>query len=316
MALDGLSPLAMYEALSKQDLQNAADEFRSVFDETDGADGYVSWEVNPHLAHDTLGTITEARRLWRALDRPNVFIKVPATAEGLPAIQQLISEGINVNITLLFGLPRYQEVAAAYVAGLEARAAEGKPLRPVASVASFFVSRIDTLADELLKELSAQGKEQAEFVRKAKGQVAVSSAKAAYKIYKHLFEHGGFKKLASRGARVQRLLWASTSTKNPDYDELKYMEALIGANTINTVTVETLEAYRRRGEPQLRLEEDMEQATWILERLPKFWIHLDQVTQQLEAEGVDKFNRAFDQLIESLKERSRQAAKRTAAHPL
>src|ERR1041384_655720 len=244
MTLGGQSPKMIYETLSQRDVQGAADEFRSVYDETDARDGYVSLEVNPHLAHDTKGTIIEARRLWRALNRLNVFIKVPATAEGLPAIQQLISEGINVNITLLFGLPRYRQVAAAYIAGFEARAAQGKAVEHVASVASFFVSRIDALVDPLLEKLIEQGGKEAAVAKKGQGQVAMASATMAYQIHKEILGSDRFRKLADRGARVQGLLWASTSTKNPDYSDIKYVEALTGPDTINTVTVETLEIGR------------------------------------------------------------------------
>lgn len=300
MTLDGQSPKMMYETLSQRDVQGAADEFRSVYDETEARDGYVSLEVNPHLAHDTKGTIVEARRLWRALNRPNVFIKVPATAEGLPAIQQLISEGINVNITLLFGLLRYREVAAAYIAGIEARMNEGKSVEHVASVASFFVSRIDSLIDPLLEKLIAQGGKAADVAKKVRGQVAIASATMAYQIYKEIFQSERFAKLADRGARIQRLLWASTSTKNPNYSDLKYVESLIGSDTINTVTVETFDAYRSHGEPKARLEQDVEQAGWVLQRLSELGINIDQVTQQLEDEGVEKFNQAFDKLINAL----------------
>jgi transaldolase len=304
MAFEGQSPKMIYESLSQHDVQGAADEFRSVYDETNARDGYVSLEVNPHLAHDTKGTVVEARRLWRALSRPNVFIKVPATTEGLPAIQQLISEGINVNITLLFGLPRYQQVAAAYLAGIEARVAKGHSVEHVASVASFFVSRIDTLVDSMLENLIGQGGATADAAKKLRGQVAIASATMAYQIYKGIFQGEPFLKLAGQGARVQRLLWASTSTKNPDYDDLKYVESLIGADTVNTVTVETFDAYRKHGEPKARLEQDHEQARGVLQRLQKIGINIDQVTQQLEDEGVEKFNRAFDTLMNALAQKS------------
>jgi transaldolase len=306
MVLEGKSVKAIYEALSQRDVQSAADEFRPVYDLTDGRDGYVSLEVNPHLAHDTKGTLEEARRLWAALNRPNVFIKVPATADGLPAIRQLISEGINVNVTLLFGLPRYQQVAEAYIAGIEARAAQGKAVKHVASVASFFVSRIDTLVDPLLDKLIAQGGEQAEIAKKVHGQVAVASAKAAYQIYKEVFGSDRFKKLADRGARVQRLLWASTSTKNPDYSDVKYVESLIGPDTVDTAPIETLDAYRDHGDPKARLEQDVEEAGWVLERLPELGISIGKVTQQLEDEGVEKFDEPFDQLMETLAKTSSQ----------
>lgn len=300
MALEGKDVKAIYEGLSQQDVQRAADEFRPVYNSSDGADGYVSLEVNPHLAHNTAGTLEEARQLWVALNRPNVFIKIPATAEGLPAIQQLISEGINVNVTLLFGLPRYRQVAQAYIAGIEARAAQGKPIKTVASVASFFVSRIDALVDPLMEKSIAQDGYEAHLARKARGQVAIASAKMAYQIYQEIFGGDRFKKLATQGARVQRLLWGSTSVKNPDYSDLKYVEALIGADTVNTVPVETLAAYRDHGDPKIRIEEDVERAGQLLARLPELGINLDAVTQQLEDEGVEKFTKPFDKLMAAL----------------
>ena len=300
LALEGKEVNAIYEALSQRDVQNAADEFRMVYDKTAGKDGYVSLEVNPHLAHDTKGTVEEARRLWKALARPNVLIKVPATTEGLSAIQELISEGINVNVTLLFGLPRYRQVAKAYLAGLAARASRGKPLQQVASVASFFVSRIDGLVDPLLEKVIAQGGKAADLAKKARGQVAIASAKMAYQIYKEIFWSGRFKELAVQGARVQRLLWASTSTKNPDESDVKYMEALIGPDTVNTAPLATLDAYRDHGDPKARLELDVEEARLVLERLPELGISLDHVTHQLEDDGVEKFNKPFDTLLQTL----------------
>jgi transaldolase len=304
MALEGKDAGAIYEALSQSDVQSAADELRPLYDRTDGKDGYVSLEVNPHLAHDAKGTMQEARRLWDAVNRPNVFIKVPATAEGLPAIRQLISEGTNVNVTLLFGLPRYRQVAEAYIAGLEACAAHGEPVKHVASVASFFLSRIDALVDPLLEKIIAQGGKEADLAKKARGQVAIASAKMAYQIYKEIFGGDRFRELAARGARVQRLLWASTSTKDPEYSDVKYVEALIGPDTVNTVPLETLDAYRDHGEPKARLEEEVEEARQVLERLPELGIRIDKVTQQLEDEGVEKFNKPFDKLMETLAQRS------------
>jgi transaldolase len=295
---------SIYEALSQRDVQSAADEFRSVYEKTDGKDGYVSLEVNPHLAHDTKGTIEEAQRLWTALNRPNVFIKVPATSEGLPAIQQLISEGINVNITLLFGLPRYRQVAEAYIAGIESRTAQGKPVKHIASVASFFVSRIDALVDSMLEKLIAQGGPKADLAKIMHGQIAISSAKAAYQIYKEIIGSNRFKKLADKGARVQRLLWASTSTKNPDYSDIKYIDSLIGMDTINTVPPETIDAYRNHGDPKSRLEQEVKESACSLERLSELGISIDKVTQQLEDEGVKKFNEPFDKLMEALTKKS------------
>jgi transaldolase len=291
---------SIYEALSQRDVQNAADEFRSVYEKTGEKDGYVSLEVNPHLAYDTKGTIEEAHRLWTALNRPNIFIKIPATSEGLPAIQQLISEGINVNVTLLFGLPRYRQVAEAYITGLEARATQGKPVKHMASVASFFVSRIDALVDSLLEQLIAQGGQKVDLAKKVHGQIAIASAKVAYQSYKEIFGSNRFKNLADKGARVQRLLWASTSTKNPEYSDIKYIESLIGTDTINTVPPETIDAYRDHGDPKSRLDQDVKEAAWMMERLPELGISIDKVTQQLEDEGVKKFNQPFDKLMEAL----------------
>ena len=304
MAREGKSVNEIYEALSQQDVQSAADAFRPLYDKTEGIDGYVSLEVNPHLAHDTIGTVKEARRLWAALNRPNVLIKVPATADGLPAIQQLISEGISLNITLLFGLPRYRLVAEAYIAGLEARAAQGEPLKRLASVASFFVSRIDVLVDPLLDKLIAQGCKESDLAKKARGQVAIASAKLAYQIYKEIFASGRFEKLAAQGARTQRLLWASTSSKNPDYSDVKYVEALIGPDTVDTAPMETVKAYRDHGEPKARLEHHVKEARWVLDQLPELGIDIDHVTQQLEDEGIEKFNKPFDKLMGTLAERS------------
>ncbi|QQZ27329.1 transaldolase [Thiothrix subterranea] len=295
LAQQGNSAEAIYETLSQQDVQSAADAFRPLYDRTNGKDGYVSLEVNPHLAHNTDGTLQEARRLWVALNRPNVFIKIPATTAGLPAIQQLISEGINVNVTLLFGLPRYRQVAEAYIAGIEARLAQGEPVQQVASVASFFVSRIDALLDPLLETPAAQA---------LRGQVAIASAKIAYQIYQEIFNSDRFGILEAQGASVQRLLWASTSSKNPAFSDIKYVEALIGADTVNTLPLETLNAYRDHGEPQAQLEQGVAEARHVLAQLPALSIDLDQLTQQLEDEGVEKFNKPFDKLLTILAQRN------------
>ena len=304
LVLNKKNSTEIYESLSQKDVQDAADEFRTVYDKTDGEDGYVSLEVNPHLAHDTKGTIEEARRLWTALNRPNVFIKVPATIDGLPAIRQLISEGINVNVTLLFGLPRYRQVVEAYMAGLEERAGQGKPLKHIASVASFFLSRIDTLLDPMIIKFIRAGSEETVMALDVRGQVAISSAKAAYQIYKEIIESERFKTLAFNGASVQRLLWASTSNKNPDYNDLKYIEPLIGPDTVNTVPLETLNAYRDNGKPKSCLEQDIQDVNLIMACLPKLGIDIDKMTQQLEDEGVRKFKEPFDKLMEALTKKS------------
>jgi len=304
MALEKKDVKTIYEALSQKDVQNAADEFKTVYEKSEGKDGYVSLEVNPHLAHDTKGTIEEARRLWVALNRPNVLIKVPATENGLPAIRQLISEGINVNVTLLFGLPRYRQVAEAYISGLEARAEQGNPVKNIASVASFFLSRIDTLLDPLLQKFIEPVGEKTEIAKKALGQVAIASAKEAYQSYKEIFNSDRYKKLADKGSLKQRLLWASTSTKNPNYSDIKYIEPLIGPETVSTVPPEVINAYRDHGDPKSRLEQDVDEARRVLERLPELGITIDHITQQLEDEGVNKFNVPFDKLMEVLTKKS------------
>ena len=300
LALTGKGPKEIYETLSQRDVQSAADEFLSLYETTDGGDGYVSLEVSPHLAHDTNGTIQEARRLWNALDRPNVFIKVPATTEGLPVIQHLITEGINVNVTLIFGLPRYRQVAEAYIAGIEARVAHGKTVKYVASVASFFVSRIDALVDPLLESLHTGGGKEAALAKEMHGQVAIASAKMAYQSYKDLFGTTRFNDLVDAGARVQRLLWASTGNKNPATSDVKYIEALIGADTVNTVPVKTLDAYRDHGVPRACLEDGLDEAAALFRRLPTLGISIDKITQQLEDEGVAKFVQPFDKLMATL----------------
>ncbi|MGO8763302.1 MAG: transaldolase [Desulfobaccales bacterium] len=302
----GASIDTIYQALTVEDVQRAADLFRPLYDREGGQDGFVSLEVNPHLARDTRSTLAEARHLWQALARPNVLIKVPATREGLPAIRQLITEGINVNVTLLFGLPRYREVAQAYIAGLEARAAQGRPLNRVASVASFFLSRIDVLLDPQVEKLAAAGGPHASTARDLIGQVAIASAKSAYTIYQEIFGSEPFKKLAAQGSRPQRLLWASTSTKNPAYPDLKYVEPLIGPDTVNTLPPETLEAYRDHGDPAPRLTDGMDRAAAALARLPQLGLDLDQATQQLEDEGVEKFNQPFDSLMATLEAKRRE----------
>jgi len=307
MAQEGKKIEEIYQTLTAEDVQNAADEFRRLYDTSDGKHGFVSLEVNPHLAYDAEGTIEEARRLWRVLDRPNVFIKVPATEEGLSAIQRLISEGINVNVTLLFGLPRYRKVAKAYIAGLEAGMEKGRPLERVASVASFFLSRIDVLVDAMLEEFMKNDGPMAKIVSELRGQVAISSAKQAYQIYKEIFNGDRFRELAAKGARPQRVLWASTSTKNPDYSDLKYVEALIGPETINTLPQETLNAYRDHGQPAARLEDDLEKTGRIMAQLAQLEIDIDEVTRQLEDEGVEKFNKPFDSLMKTLKEKRGKA---------
>ncbi len=297
MLAEGRGSMDIYEALILRDIQMAADELRPLYNKTNGEDGYVSMEVDPHLAYNTKATIDEAIRLWTSLNRPNVFIKIPATIEGLPAIQQLISEGININVTLLFGLPRYRQVAEAYISGLELLEAKGKDLKQVTSVASFFISRIASLVDPIEEEFLATHGEQAHFGTYVKGHVAISSAKIAYKMYQEIFGSERFRKLADKGARVQKLLWASTTTKNSEYSDIKYVEELIGKDTINTITPGTMNAYRDHGHPKARLELDLEQSEWVMDELPELGINIDTITQQLEDEGVDKFNKQFEKIM-------------------
>jgi len=307
LAKAGKTPDEIYSALTVEDIRDAADAFRPVYDRLGGRDGFASLEVSPHLAYDTEGTIAEARRLWSQLSRPNVFIKIPGTREGLPAIKSCISQGINVNVTLLFGLPRYREVAETFIAGLEDRAKRKGPLDRVASVASFFLSRIDVLVDRMLEEVAGGRAADAELAGRLRGQTAIGSAKLAYQIYQEIFRSERFRPLAARGARPQRVLWASTSTKNPAYSDVKYVEALIGKETVNTVPLETLEAYRDHGDPRARLEEDVGEARLVLNALGALGIDIDHVTQQLEDEGVEKFVKPYDRLMNALR-RKREAA--------
>lgn len=300
LALTGKTCTEIYDAISLKDVRSAADVFRPLYSESNCADGYVSLEVNPHLAHDTQGTITEARRLWEELSRPNVFIKVPATLEGLPAIRQLTSEGININVTLIFGLPRYRQVAEAYIAGIEERFRQDKPLRHVSSVASFFLSRIDLMIDPLLENIIKQGGPDAEKAGTLRGQIAIASAKSAYQIYKELFLSKKFMDMTEHGARIQRLLWASTGTKNPQYSDIKYVDELIAPDTVNTLPVETLNAYRDHGQPAIRIEENIAGAADAFKALAELGIDIDRITQQLEDEGIEKFNKPFDNLIKVL----------------
>ena len=308
LALQGRGPEEIYDALTVRDVQMTADLLRPHYDRLQGRDGFVSLEVSPLLAHDAERTVEEARRLWQAIDRPNAFIKVPATREGLEAIRRLIGEGINVNVTLLFGLPRYREVAEAYLAGLELLAAKGKPLERIASVASFFLSRIDVLADPTLEGKIRAGGPEGKIASALLGRLAIASAKVAYRMYQSIFGTERFRRLAALGARPQWLLWASTSTKNPAYSDVKYIEPLIGPDTINTLPLETLEAYRDHGRPANRLAEGVEEALAALERLPGVGLSLSQLTQRLEDEGVAKFAEAFGKLMQTLRARPALAA--------
>lgn len=285
---------SIYEALAVRDIEMATDAFRPVYDSTGGDDGYVSLEVNPHLAYDTKGTVEEARRYFAELDRPNLMIKVPATREGIPAVEQLISEGINVNITLMFSMDHYEAVADAYICGLERLAESGGDLSKVHSVASFFVSRVDGKIDAQLESMGNTD---------LQGKIAIANSKAVYRRFKEIFGDGRWQKLADKGAVVQRPLWASTSTKNPDYPDTLYVDTLIGKDTVNTLPPATLDAFLDHGTVALTVEDDMAAVDAQLAELDALGISLDQVTQDLQQEGVDKFSEPYDSLLQTIGEK-------------
>ena len=298
-ASKSLDAKGVYEKIAIRDVQDAADLFRGVYNETKKYDGYVSLEVSPLLASDTQGTIDEARRLWKTVNRPNVMIKVPGTAEGLPAIRQLLEEGININITLLFAQSFYEQVAEAYIASLEARAAKGQDISGIASVASFFVSRIDTLVDKKLEEKlkAATDAKQRGLLSSLEGKVAIANAKRTYEKYGQLFGGARWKALAAKGARTQRLLWASTSTKNPKYRDVLYIEELIGADTVNTMPPATFDAFRDHGRLRNSLTEDVAAAHETMQNLEKAGISMKAVTDQLVVDAVRLFADPFNSLL-------------------
>lgn len=297
LVAEGCTVQETYEALALEDIGRAADMLRPVYDQTEGQDGYVSLEVDPHLAHDTRRTISEARRLFHTLGRPNVLIKVPATPAGIPAIETLIGEGININITLIFSLQQYEAVVGAYLAGLEKLAAENGDLSRVASVASFFVSRVDTAVDKLLE---ARGNTD------LLGKTAIANSKVVYARFKELFDGERWERLAARGARVQRPLWASTSTKNPNYPDTLYVDNLIGPHTVNTMPPQTLEATLDHGRVALTIEVGLDEARAQLAALAEVGIDLDEVTQQLQDDGVAAFAKSFDSLMEAIAQKREQ----------
>ncbi len=304
-----LDAMGLYEQLAIKDIQDAADALRTVYDATKRRDGYVSLEVSPFLAKDTQGTIEEGRRLWRAVGRENLMIKVPATEEGLPAVQQLLSDGINVNVTLLFSRAMYQRVAEAYIAGLEKLAANKGDVSKVASVASFFVSRIDTAIDGIAEARLKEAKLPADraLLRSITGKVAISNAKLAYQDYKEIFAGPKWQSLAGRGAQTQRLLWASTGTKNPKYSDVLYIEELIGADTVNTVPPSTFESFRDHGRPRASLEEEIEVAQDTMETLEHLGISMKAVTDDLVAQAVRLFAEPFDKMLNTLDRKCRVA---------
>ncbi len=299
LAADGGSVQEIYEALALEDIRRAADVLRPTYDRTGGLDGYVSLEVNPRLAHDEEGSVAEARRLFAALERPNVMIKVPATPAGIPAIETLIGDGLNINVTLIFSLDQYRAVAGAYLAGLEKLAASGGDLTRTASVASFFVSRIDTAVDRALetgaiREPSLQG------------AIAIASAKVAYARFREIFAGERWERLAAQGARVQRPLWASTSTKNPAYPDTMYVDALIGPDTVNTIPPVTLDAFRDHGTVALTLQAGVDEAHGQLARLAELGVDLGAITQKLLDDGVAAFAKSFDSLLASIAQKLEQ----------
>lgn len=301
----------IFESLSVTDVRDACDLFRPLYDETDGGDGFVSIEVSPALAHDTEATMQEARRLWTEVDRPNLMVKVPGTDEGAPAIRQLLQEGININITLLFSIKNHERVMWAYIDALEERVRQGQSIDRISSVASFFVSRVDTLVDKLLEQKIEQTNDDAqkERMRSLMGEVAVANAKLAYQRFQAIFDGERFGKLRAHGARVQRPLWGSTSTKNPAYSDVLYVEELIGPQTVNTVPPETLDALRDHAVVRATIDNGLDAAHRVLDELAAVGIDYDAVTQQLEDEGVQKFIDSYDQLIggvESKRERMQQ----------
>lgn len=294
------SATSLYEELAIHDVRAAAQLLRPQYDAGGGGDGFVSLEVSPHLAYDTAGSLAEARRLWQRLGLANALIKIPGTEAGLPVIRDLIASGVNVNVTLLFSPERYRAVARAYIDGLTARAHAGQPLASVASVASFFLSRIDTAVDKLLDALAGRGQTAARALR---GKAAIASACRAYEIFEELLATAQWQALAAKGAKPQRLLWASTSTKDAAYSPVKYVEELVVQHTVNTMPLETLNAYRRVGRPELRLERHIAEGSDARESFERLDIDLEAVAMQLEREGVAKFIEPFDRLQTWLEQR-------------
>lgn len=300
-----LSAIDIYEELAVRDIQNAADVLRPVYEKTRKRDGYVSLEVSPHLAMDEKGTINEALRLWKMVGRENVMIKVPATEEGIHAIERLIGEGININVTLLFSIEKYEKVAWAYVAGLERLVEKGGDAGSVASVASFFVSRIDSLVDALLAERlkAAKGDEERILLQGLFGKSAIANAKLAYQLYKSILQSPRWQALAAKGAQTQRLLWASTGTKNPKYSDVMYVEELAGPDTVNTVPPATLDAYRDHGQPRANLEEGVPAAQNVMRDLDRVGVSMKEATDKILEDGLRLFVEPFDKLLKAVDEK-------------
>jgi len=307
------SVLEIYESLVFDDIRNACDIFKPVYESSNKLDGYVSIEVPPNIADDTQSTIEQARRYYEQIGRENVMIKIPGTKMGLPAVEQVISEGINVNVTLLFSVDSYVETAWSYIRGLEKRAAEGKDISNIASVASFFLSRIDINIDARIDAKLAEGMDRIEkkaILEAVKGKVAIANAKIAYEKYKEIIQSDRWKALAEKGAKVQRLLWASTSTKNPDYSDVMYVDELIGPDTVNTLPPNTIEACADHCSPANRVEADVDQAHHLMESLkePDIDINIDEVMDELLIDGIDKFVKPFESLMASLEDKVQKLA--------
>lgn len=312
LAGQGMDATTVYERLAIVDIQSAADLFRPIYDAADGADGFVSLEVSPTLAGDTEGTLAEARRLWKAVDRPNLMIKVPGTTAGVPAVERLLAEGVNVNITLLFSIAGYEEVMEAYLNALEGRAAAGQPLDRIASVASFFVSRVDSAVDKRIEQRLAEETHEGTKaqLRSLLGKVAIANAKVAYQRFQESFGGERFARLREQGARAQRPLWASTSTKNPAYRDVMYIEDLIGPDTVNTVPLDTLEAFADHGMARRTVDVQVDEERARLAALSEAGIDLDRITADLQEEGVAKFAKSFESLLQSVEEKVSKVAQR------
>jgi transaldolase len=306
LAAEGKNADQIFDALAIDDIRNAADVLAPVFERTGGKDGYVSIEVAPRLANDTPSTIREARRLWSTVNRPNLMVKIPATAAGVPAIEQSIADGLNINVTLIFSLKRYDEVMDAYLRGLIRRLESGQKIDRIASVASFFVSRVDTLVDKLLDEKISGGAEKKDLLQSLKGKSAIANAKLAYAEFRRKFSTEAFAGLKNHGANLQRPLWASTSTKNPAYSDLYYVEALVGPDTVDTMPPATLAAYKDHGNPEPRLAKDVDDARHVMDQLAEVGVSMDAVTKKLEEDGVASFAKSFDSLIAVVEKRRTQ----------
>ncbi|HEY9606023.1 MAG TPA: transaldolase [Allocoleopsis sp.] len=309
----GKSVQEIYESLVFEDIRNACDILKPVYESSKGLDGYVSIEVPPNIALDTQKTIEEARRYFNEIGRENVMIKIPGTREGWPAVEQVISEGINVNVTLLFSVDSYVETAWSYIRGLEKRAAQGEDISKIASVASFFLSRIDSNIDARIDKKLAAGVDRIEkeaVLRAVKGKVAIANAKIAYQRFKEIFGSDRWKALAEKGAKVQRLLWASTGTKNPDYSDVMYVDELIGPDTVNTLPPNTIEACADHCSPSNRIETGVEEANRLIENLkdPDIDIKLEEVMDELLEDGIDKFIKPFESLMSSLEDKVQKLA--------